>query len=150
MQGRTYRYFKGQPLYPFGFGLSYTRFAYSDLRLAPTLHSGEALKLSFTLKNLGEVSGQEVVQVYLSDLEASVEVPLHSLVGFKRLELAAGESRQIEFSLAPEQMMIFNHQGQQVLEPGRFAVEVGGCSPGKRGRELGACEPLSAEFSVIQ
>jgi beta-glucosidase len=150
MQGRTYRYFKDQPLYPFGFGLSYTRFAYSDLRLAPTLHSGQALKLSFALKNLGEVSGQEVVQVYLSDLEASVEVPRYSLVGFKRLELAAGESRQIEFSLAPEQMMIFNNLGQQVLEPGRFAVEIGGCSPGKRGRELGACEPLSAEFSVIQ
>lgn len=149
MAGRTYRYMQAEPLYPFGFGLSYTTFRYSDLKLAKDrLPSGESLPVRLTLTNTGSVEAEEVVQFYLSDLEASVPVPQHSLIGFQRVRLAAGQSQELEFSLTPEMMMLFDGDGKQRLEPGEFRLIVGGCSPGKRGQVLGAPEPVSAKFRV--
>jgi beta-glucosidase len=149
MTGRTYRYSTAEPLYPFGFGLSYTQFAYSGLTLAKeTVKAGEALPIRFTLTNTGQVEAEEAVQVYLSDLEASVPVPIHSLIGFQRVRLAPGESRTIEFTISPEMMMLFDDDGGQKLEPGQFRLTVGGCSPGARGVALGAPQPVSAVFTV--
>ena len=149
MAGRTYRYSAAEPLYPFGFGLSYTQFAYSDLILAKeTVEAGEALPVQFTLTNTGRVEAEEVVQVYLSDLEASVPVPIYSLIGFQHVRLAPGESRTIDFIITPEMMMLFDDDGKQKLEPGQFRLTAGGCSPGARGVALGAPQPVSAVFAV--
>ena len=91
-----------------------------------------------------------MAQIYLSDLEASVPVPLHTLIGFQRVRLGPGESKTIEFTVTPEMMMLFDDEGQQRLEPGQFRLSVGGCSPGARGRALGAPQPVSAVFTVIR
>ncbi len=150
MAGRTYRYMDAEPLYPFGFGLSYTTFAYSDLKLShATINAGQRLSFLFTLTNTGAVEAEEVAQVYLSDLAASVVVPHHKLVGFQRLRLAPGESQTVSFTLTPDMMMLVDDAGKRKLEPGRFRVTVGGCSPGPRGQVLGAPQPLQAEFSVV-
>ena len=149
MNGRTYRYMTEEPLYPFGFGLSYSRFEYSDLQLDKTsLAPGDSLPLSFTITNCGDRDSAEVAEFYLSDLHASTVVPLHHLVGFERVELKAGESRSISFTITPEVMSFFNDDGKLTLEPGEFRLEVGGCSPGKRGQDLGAPRPVTAVFEV--
>jgi beta-glucosidase len=149
MQGRTYRYMTEEPLYPFGFGLSYSRFEYSELQLDKTiLPLGESLNLSLTLINCGGSDSAEVVQFYLSDLHASAIVPAHHLIGFERVMLKAGESRLLKFTISPEMMSFYNEEGKLTLEPGEFRLEVGGCSPTKRGQDLGAPKPVTALFNV--
>jgi beta-glucosidase len=149
MAGRTYRYMAAEPLYPFGFGLSYTRFAYADLTLEhERIRAGESLPIRFTLANDGAVEAEEVAQIYLSDLEASVYVPLHKLIGFERLRLKPGERRTVEYVVTPEMMALVDEEGKARLEPGQFRITVGGCSPGARGVALGAPEPLIATFTV--
>ena len=150
MEGRTYRTMAQEPLYPFGFGLSYSRFAYADLSLEePNISAGESLSVSVKVSNTGERAAAEVAQFYLSDLEASAPVPLHHLVGFERVLLEPGESRRLQFTLTPEMMSFFDEHGELKLEAGAFRLEVGGCSPGKRGLELGAPTPVTATFHVI-
>jgi beta-glucosidase len=149
MKGRTYRYMTEEPLYPFGFGLGYSRFEFSELQLDKTaLAPGDSLNVSLTLTNCGASDSAEVVQFYLSDLQAATVVPLHHLVGFERVVLRAGESRSVKFTLTPEMMSFYNDDGQLTLEPGQFRLEVGGCSPGKRGQDLGAPRPVTAVFEV--
>jgi beta-glucosidase len=150
MAGRTYRYMAAQPLYPFGFGLSYTQFAYSDLSLAKErITAGDALPLRVTVANTGALEAEEVAQLYLSDLEASAEVPLQKLVGFQRVRLAPGTSRTLEFTLTPEMLAFVDDNGKTRTEPGQFRISVGGCSPGARGRALGAPEPQTATFTLV-
>ena len=149
MDGRTYRYMTEEPLFPFGFGLSYSQFAYSDLVLEKAeIDAGDSLTFSAVVKNIGDREAAEVAQYYLSDLEASTKVPLHHLVGFERVTLDAGESQSLQFTLTPEMMSFFNDEGMLTLEPGTFRLEVGGCSPGQRGQDLGAPIPLIAKFKV--
>ncbi len=149
MTGRTYRYMTVEPLYPFGFGLSYSCFEYSDLQLDKTeIPAGDSLDVSVTLHNSGTRDSAEVVQFYLCDLQASTIVPLHHLVGFERVVLKAGESQTVKFRLTPEMMSFYNDEGNLTLEPGEFRLEVGGCSPGKRGQDLGAPQPVTAMFEV--
>ncbi|HNO93780.1 MAG TPA: glycoside hydrolase family 3 C-terminal domain-containing protein [Anaerolineales bacterium] len=149
MTGRTYRYMTAEPLYPFGFGLSYTCFEYSNLKLDKTnLALGDSLTLNLTVRNSGGSDSAEVVQYYLSDLHASTIVPLHHLIGFERVNLKAGESKTLTFTITPDMMSFYNDDGKLTLEPGEFRVEVGSCSPGKRGQELGAPAPVIALFEV--
>jgi beta-glucosidase len=149
MKGRTYRYMTEEPLYPFGFGLSYSRFEYSNLKLGQAkIAAGDSLPVSLTLKNVGDYAAAEVVQFYLSDTQASTVVPLHHLIGFERVFLKAGESRELKFTVTPEMMSFFDDEGKLTLEAGEFRLEVGGCSPGKRGQELGAPKPVTANFEV--
>ncbi|NMC46205.1 MAG: glycoside hydrolase family 3 protein [Chloroflexi bacterium] len=149
MNNRTYRYMTEEPLYPFGFGLSYSTFEYSHLHLEKeNITLGDSLQLTFTLRNSGSQMAAEVVQFYLTDLEASTIVPLHHLIGFERIELPAGGSQKMEFTITPEMMSFFNDDGELTIEPGDFQLEVGGCSPGKRGQDLGAPKPLSTVFSL--
>jgi len=150
MVGRTYRYMTVEPQFPFGFGLSYSQFVYSDLKLSSeTLAAGEPLSVGFTLSNIGPVEAEEVVQLYLSDLQASVPVPINKLVCFQRVHLKPGERYKLEFTIPSEMMALVNEQGEPELEPGMFRLTVGGCSPGQRGQVLGAPKPASAIFRVI-
>jgi beta-glucosidase len=149
MNGRTYRYMTKEPLYPFGFGLSYSCFEYSELKLDKAeLAPGDSLNVSVRLSNNGGRDSGEVVQFYLSDLHASSIVPFHHLVGFERVSLQAGESCHLRFTITPEMMSFYNEDGKLTLEPGEFRLEVGGCSPGQRGQDLGAPEPVTAVFEV--
>jgi beta-glucosidase len=149
MQGRTYRYMTEEPLYPFGFGLSYSRFEYAELQLEKTtLAHGDSLNLSFAVTNRGGADSAEVAQLYLSDLGASTIVPLHHLIGFERVFLKTGESSTLNFTISPEMMSFYDDEGKLTLEPGEFQLEVGGCSPGKRGQSLGAPKPMIAKFEV--
>ena len=149
MAGRTYRYATVEPLYPFGFGLSYVRFSYGALQFArETICVGEALPFRVTLTNTGTVTAEEVAQVYLGDLVSSVPVPLCTLIGFQRVRVAPGESRSLEFMVAPEMMMLVDDEGKRRLEPGQFRLTVGGCSPSARGVALGAPKPVSGVFTV--
>lgn len=149
MKGRTYRYITEEPLYPFGFGLSYTSFQYSDLYLeASQIKLGDPLNLRVTVHNTGNTPAAEVVQFYLSDLQASTIVPLHHLIGFEKIILEPGASRTLHFTLTPEMMSFYNDDGLLTLEPGEFRLEIGGCSPGKRGQDLGAPKPVTAQFRL--
>ena len=150
MAGRTYRYMTQEPLYPFGFGLSYSRFEYSDLVLIKSpVPAGESVGLSVTVRNAGGCPAAEVAQCYLTDLEASAPVPQHHLVGFERVLLQPGKARTLHFTLTPEMMSFFDEQGDLRLEPGEFRLEVGGCSPGPRGQSLGAPTPVTVRFQVL-
>jgi beta-glucosidase len=150
MEGRTYRYMTQEPLFPFGFGLSYSHFEYAELVLEKSaVQAGENLGVSVKVCNAGKRAAAEVVQFYLTDLDASVPVPLHHLVGFERVFLQPGESRMVQYTLTPEMMSFFDEHGKLKLEAGAFRLEVGGCSPGKRGLDLGAPTPVTAVFRVI-
>ena len=134
MAGRTYRYFEGDVLYPFGYGLSYTHFDYYDLSLShDRLYGPETLNASCVVKNTGEIAGDEVIQVYLRDESASAPAPIHLLVGFQRVHLAAGAEVRLTFEVEPKQLAYVNRDGVWVIEPGIFTVFVGGGQPGTAG-----------------
>ena len=146
MAGRTYRFFEGEPLFHFGFGLSYTTFDYSDLEVTPsTLSGGESVRVSATVTNCGDMAGDEVVQLYVTDDEASAPVPLRQLQGFTRIHLEPGKSRPVSFTLQPSQMACYTEEGKQVVEPGQFTVSVGGGQPVAGGS---ATECVTGHFEV--
>ena len=129
--GHTYRYFRGEPLYPFGHGLSYTSFAYSDLALsAGRIAAGESVTVQVEVENVGQRVGDEVVQLYVRDVVASVPVPLRQLQGFQRVQLAPGERTTVTFTLTPRQMSLITDEGARVVEPGKFEIALGGGQPG--------------------
>jgi len=130
MKGRTYRYFSGEPLYPFGHGLSYTSFAYAAPRLSTrSLQAGETLRVSTRVRNSGARGGQEVVQVYLQSPQAP-QSPIRSLVGFARVTLEPGESREVTFELDARKLSGVDRTGQRAVEAGDYEVFVGGGQPG--------------------
>jgi beta-glucosidase len=130
MEGRTYRYFGGQPLYAFGHGLSYTEFTYSGLALSGgSSVSDAALQASVTVTNTGARAGDEVVQFYVADVEASVPTPLRQLAGFARVTLQPGETQCVTVSISPALLQIVTDDGRCVLEPGAFRLTAGGRQP---------------------
>ena len=129
MKNRTYRYFKGKPLFPFGYGLSYTRFEYDNLKVK-YMKDSNLVKVSARVKNAGDRSGDEVVQVYLKHLNASVPGPIQSLQGIKRIYLARGETKNVEFTLTAKQLAVVTDEGRYRFEPGKFEISVGGAMPG--------------------
>jgi beta-glucosidase len=130
MENRTYKFFKGEPLFPFGYGLSYTSFAYSNFKIPESIEAGENIEFSIDIENSGEVAGDEVVQVYVKDVKAPVRVPLHSLQAFKRIHLKPGERHTVTFQLSPEQLALLNENMKWMVEPGEFVISVGGGLPG--------------------
>lgn len=133
MEGRTYRYFRGEALFPFGHGLSYSQFRYHDLDVPERAEAGEAVGLSVELENAGPMTADEVVQVYVTDLEATVPVPVRSLAGFRRITLEPGERRRVTFSLPGRAFTLIDGDGRRVVEPGSFEISVGGKQHGQRG-----------------
>lgn len=132
MEGRTYRYFKGEPLYPFGYGLSYSKFEYGNLRMNKSVNAGENLEVSVDVRNIGKMAGDEVVQLYISDPAANVLAPIRSLAGVERINLRSGEKRAVTFTLTPRQMSVVRNDGRRVLESGELDISVGGGQPGPR------------------
>jgi beta-glucosidase len=117
------------PLYPFGFGLSYTAFSYSDIKLSSTSLAGDqTLTASVTVTNTGKLTGKEVVQLYIRDVVGSVTRPVKELKGFQKIELKAGESKTISFSITPEDLKFYNYDLKHDWEPGEFTIMIGGNS----------------------
>ena len=131
-----------QALFPFGHGLSYTEFSYSDLKITPSqVNSLEEVKISFKVKNTGSQEGDEVVQLYIHDRVASVERPVKELKGFKRLTLQPDEEKEVIFTLFPEQLAFYDESMRLIVEPGVFEIMVGSSSEDIR---------LSGEFEVLK
>ena len=149
MVGRTYRYMEKEPLFPFGFGLSYTKFSYSDLKLSATkIKKGESVTASFKITNTGKISGEEVAQLYIKDLNANFRVPIQSLKGIKKVSLEPGASQEISFLITPELMSSVDETGKSQIGKGDILLTIGGASPGQRSIELGSATFLNETFTV--
>jgi beta-glucosidase len=148
MDNRTYRYFKGEPLYPFGYGLSYTTFKYSKLKVAKKISATSPLTVTVEVQNTGKMAGDEVAQLYVSNLSASVPVPIRSLRGFKRIHLNPGESKTVTFEVAPDAFTVIDENNKRVTDPGQFLITVGGHQPSKKNTE-GEPGILKKMISVI-
>ena len=129
MQGRTYRYFKGEPLYPFGYGLSYTKFKYSSLKLSTvTLDAGKPLSADVTVTNVGEKAGDEIAELYLVPPQENGN-PLHSLEGFKRVHLEPHASAVVHFDLTPRDLSSVDDEGHRAVRAGTYQIYIGGVQP---------------------
>ena len=136
-RGDDYTNLTGQPLFPFGFGLSYTSFDYSELKLdKPIIKVGESTTVKFKLKNTGTTTGDEIVQLYLRDELASVARPIKELKGFQRIALDPGAEREIQFTIDPEMLMMLDKNMNKVIEPGKFRIMIGSSSMDIRLREI--------------
>ncbi len=131
MDGKTYRYFRKEPLYEFGYGLSYTTFTYGNLRVPNNASIGKIVKVSVQVTNSGKIDGNEIIQLYISNKTVSVPVPVRTLKGFTKIFLKAGETKVVELFLKPNDFSIIDNNGNRVIQPGLFTISVGGCQPGK-------------------
>jgi len=130
MKNRTYRYFTGEPLYPFGYGLSYSKFEYSNLKLSnPELRAGDPLSVEVDVKNTSQRAGDEVVELYITfpKLEGA---PLHALRGFTRVHVEAGAQQHVKLSLQPRDLSYVNEAGDRFVGAGDYVISVGGGQPG--------------------
>lgn len=128
-RGDDYNNLTGYPLFPFGFGMSYTNFEYSDIKLEKSsINKTESTKVSFILKNIGSMDGDEVVQLYIQDILSSVARPVLELKGFQRVNLKAGESKIISFDITPEMLNMLDINLNRIVEPGDFRLMIGASS----------------------
>ncbi len=130
MEGRTYRYFKGVPLYPFGYGLSYTTFSFSDLALgAEEVNAGDPVHASVTVTNTGKVAGDEVAELYLQFPDVP-GAPLRALRGFQRVHLEPGASQKVDFALQRRDLSMVTEAGDPIIAEGPYTITIGGGQPG--------------------
>jgi beta-glucosidase len=148
MKGRTYRYMEAEPMYPFGFGLSYTTFKYSDLFIPKTtINKTESTNAEVTVTNSGKFESEEVVQLYVTHLNLSSIAPFYALKGFKRVKLKPGEVAKVKFDITPELLSLVNDKGESFVEPGKVKLSIGGSLPTQRNLDLGA--PKGVETTLI-
>jgi beta-glucosidase len=151
MRGRTYRYMTAEPLYPFGFGLSYTTWAYSGLTLSKKkIHRGEGVTSEVTLTNTGKYVSDEVVELYVTHENAGDSAALFALKGFQRVSLAAGDSMRVRFVLTPEQLAVVDEKGHAVIPAGKIRISVAGSLPTRRSEELGAAKGVEGEMEIVK
>ena len=129
MQGKTYRYFEGKPLYEFGYGLSYTTFQYKLRTVPESVKNGEDISVSVDVTNTGNMDGDEVVQLYVSLPDSKLQKPIRALQGFKRVHLKKGETQTVKFTLKPHQIAARNKENIPVVETGKVQVSIGGKQP---------------------
>ena len=146
MTNRTYRFREQKPLYPFGYGLSYTRFAYSGLRVE--VAAGEPVRVFATVQNIGGRAGDEIVQAYIHLEDAGVPVPLRTLAAFRRASLKPGERREVELKLLPSALYEYEEDGARHTHSGQVRLWVGGRQPDERSRELTGTEVLETLFTL--
>ena len=149
MRGRTYRYLEAEPLFPFGFGLSYTRFAYSELEVRGArgvVAADLSIEVSALVSNVGAYASDEVVQLYVSIRGASVVVPVRELRGVTRLHLESGAATRVSFCLTAKDLSFIDSAGRRRLEPGSFVISLGGSQPDARSVALLGQAPLSADL----
>ena len=148
MKGRTYRYMTAEPMYPFGYGLSYTQFTYSPLTLsAQQVKKNTPVTAATTLTNTGKIESEEVVELYIT-VPQTGNNPQYSLKGIKRVKLKPGESQKVTFAITPELMKSVNDNGESVLLAGNYQVSIGGSVPSQRSLDLGAAKPAQGSFVV--
>jgi beta-glucosidase len=123
MRGRTYRFMEKETLYPFGYGLSYTTFKYSNLRAS-------GLRVKVDVENTGQRDGDEVVQLYVSNPTTRVPVPIRQLAGFQRIHLHTGQRRTVSFKLTRGQFAAYDEHGKPFVEAGKFTIHAGGGQTG--------------------
>ena len=145
MKNRTYRYFKGKPLYAFGYGLSYTSFKYSNLISPKTATTGNDLSISVSVKNTGKYDGEEVVQVYVSHSNIAYEAPIRSLVAFKRIFLKAGEEKKVDLKINARSLSLITPELNRSIEPGTVQVSVGGHQPDDKKSTLSSLVDLKGK-----
>jgi beta-glucosidase len=149
MTNRTYRYMKNDALYPFGYGLSYTKFKYSDLNLSSKkIKKGESITCTVKVKNIGLMDSFEAIELYLKDNESSVPVPKWQLKGIKKIFLKKNEEKSVNFEVLPKHMKIIDNDGKELLEEGEFTIYIGGNQPDNRSIKLTKNNPLSDKFIV--
>jgi beta-glucosidase len=130
MKNRTYRYFEGQPLYSFGYGLTYSKFEYNNLKLSnPELEAGSPLAVDLDVNNAGQRAGDEVVELYLS-FPKLPGAPLRALRGFTRVHVGAGETRHLRLTLQPRDLSYVNEAGDRIVGAGAYVITAGGGQPG--------------------
>ena len=134
MQGRTYKYFRGEPLFPFGFGLSYTTFAYNNLSTPLEIEAGKEVIATVDVTNSGEVDGEEVVQLYVSH-PGLPDGPIRSLQGYQRISLRAGETKTVRFALSPENLAVYDPEHQMMVPEGKVIISIGGGQPSEKAQE---------------
>lgn len=131
MENRTYRYFTGKPLYPFGYGLSYTTFGFSGLTLAKSsVQAGDPVDATVTVTNTGKVAGDEVAELYVK-FPPVAGAPRIALRGFQRVHLEAGQSQQLQFELKDRDLGMVTEEGQPMVAAGDYTISVGGGQPGE-------------------
>jgi beta-glucosidase len=133
MKGRTYRFFEGEPAYPFGYGLSYTWFRYEDVKIA---RNAKGLTIGATVRNVGDAAGKEAAQVYVKWIDADVGTPVWQLAGFRKVMLRPGKSRRLTFTVTHEQLAVVDEDGNHRPHVGRYEVAVGGGQPDARTEAL--------------
>lgn len=129
MENRTYRYFKGQPLYGFGYGLSYTTFNYDQMNVPETSPKGKEVPVSVRVTNTGKMAGEEVVQLYITNPDKSIKTALKSLKGFSRISLKPGESKIVSFLLSQQDLSYINFKGESTPLQGKIEISTGGSQP---------------------
>jgi len=137
MNNRTYRYFTGQPLYGFGFGLSYTHFSYDRLNVSSSISAGKNVEVSVRVTNTGKRKGDEVSQLYISLLDKKIKVPLKAMKGFKRISLQPGESQTLHFTLTPKDLSYVTAGGNRENFKGKIALSVGSSQPDETNKTSG-------------
>jgi beta-glucosidase len=137
MDNRTYRYFKGKPLYGFGYGLSYTSFHYDQVRLPKAVVKGKPVSVSVSITNTGKMSGDEVAQLYIRHQNQSVKTALKSLKGFQRISLKAGERKIVKFNLSPSDLSFVDADGNTKQIKGKIELSIGGSQPDEANKTSG-------------
>ena len=147
MKNRTYRYFTGKPLWGFGYGLSYTSFKYGPVKLsAETLKAGDPLTATVTVTNIGKVGGDEVVEAYLKTPQA--DGPIHSLVGFERVTIAPGASKEVILKIDPRSLSSVDDQGNRAILEGKYSLSVGGAQPDETTAKSGSAFAIAGSMPL--
>ena len=148
MKGRTYRYFSGEPLYSFGYGLSYTTFAYSDLKVpSSSVKAGDPVTIEADVKNTGSIPGDEVVELYLTQPKG-FETPVRALAGFQRVHLERSQSTHVSLTLSPRSLAQVDEKGNRVVLPGEYTVSLGSTQPGEKANVVTGTFTINGETEL--
>jgi beta-glucosidase len=148
MSNRTYRYFKGEALYPFGYGLSYTTFKYDMMKMPATVAAGKSMTVSARVTNTGKLDGEEVIQLYIAHPGVKGKSPIKALKGFQRIALKAGESKVVSFTLTPEQLSLVSEDGKAYEPNGKLVISIGGGQPSVKNKTTSGAV-LSKEIMIL-